>query len=210
MFVRNSFRTAGTSSCRVQVHRPPRRRREHVMSESFHPSEVEPRARWLVDLDPTRIHAWLQRAVSRQQHDLLPTSPPGSLSPEQLAREAFIDWCAAGVDLFLREGAGLPSRRIIDDAAHRVMLVVVLRRHRSITAAAAALETSRRALRDTMKRLGIYERWQRWTASDQPAPASTGAGAGSGRPTSEGQDWSASSADPARSALPLDDPPSVP
>jgi hypothetical protein len=127
-----------------------------------------------------------------------------------LAREAFIDWCAAGVDLFLREGAGLPSRRTIDDAAHRVMLVVVLRRHRSITAAAAALETSRRALRDTMKRLGIYERWQRWTASDHSPPASSATGAGSGRSTSDGQEWSASSADPARSTLPLEDPPSIP
>ena len=179
------------------------------MSESFQSSEVEPRARWLVDLDPTRIHAWLQRAVSRQQHDLLPTSPPGSLGPEQLAREAFIDWCAAGVDLFLREGAGLPSRRIIDDAAHRVMLVVVLRQHRSITAAAAALETSRRALRDTMKRLGIYERWQKWVASDHAPPASAGSASGSDRSASDDQEWSAS-ADPARPSLPLDDPPIVP
>ena len=109
------------------------------MSESFHSSEVEPRARWLVDLDPSRIHSWLLRAASRQHHDLLPTSPPVPPGPEHLAREAFIDWCAAGVDLFLREGAGLPSRRTIDDAAHRVMLVVVLRSHRSITAAAQAV-----------------------------------------------------------------------
>ena len=117
------------------------------MSESFNPSEVEPRARWLVDLDPSRVHAWLLRAASRQHHDLLPTSPPIPPGPVHLAREAFIDWCAAGVDLFLREGAPSPSRRTIDDAAHRVMLVVVLRCHRSITAAAQALETSRRALR---------------------------------------------------------------
>ena len=166
------------------------------MSESFHPSEVEPRARWLADLEPARIHAWLLRAVSRLQHDLLPTSPPGPLSPEHLAREAFIDWCAAGVDLFLREGAGLPSRRTIDDAAHRVMLVVVLRRHRSITGAAQALETSRRALRDTMKRLGIYDRWKRWQAT------------GSTRSTSDGQEWPASS-DPPRPTPAIDDPPGI-
>ena len=182
------------------------------MSESFNPSEVEPRARWLVDLDPSRVHAWLLRAASRQHHDLLPTSPPIPPGPEHLAREAFIDWCAAGVDLFLREGAGLPSRRTIDDAAHRVMLVVVLRSHRSITAAAQALETSRRALRDTMKRLGIYERWQKWQAADHGPPASTGSGSGSGsgRSTSDGQEWSTSPTDPARSTLPLDDPRSVP
>jgi hypothetical protein len=177
------------------------------MSESFHPSEVEPRARWLVDLDPTRLHAWLVRAVSRQQHDLLPTSSPVPSGPEHLAREAFIDWCAAGVDLFLRDGAAVPSRRTIDDAAHRVMLVVVLRRHRSITAAAQALETSRRALRDTMKRLGIYDRWKRWAAGEQVPAAS--AGAGSGRSTSEGPEWSAASADPPRSTLPIGEPPGV-
>ena len=180
------------------------------MSESFHSSEVEPRARWLVDLDPLRVHSWLLRAASRQHHDLLPTSPPVSPGPEHLAREAFIDWCAAGVDLFLREGAGLPSRRTIDDAAHRVMLVVVLRSHRSITAAAQALETSRRALRDTMKRLGIYERWQKWQAASQGSAAPTNPGSGSGRSNSDGQEWSTSSSDPTRSTLPLDDPPSVP
>lgn len=179
------------------------------MSESFHSSEVEPRARWLVDLDPSRVHSWLLRAASRQPHDLLPTSPPVPSGPEHLAREAFIDWCAAGVDLFLREGAGLPSRRTIDDAAHRVMLVVVLRSHRSITAAAQALETSRRARRDTMKRLGIYERWQKWQAAAHGAHVSTGSGAGSGRSTSDEQEWSTSSTDPTRSTAPLDDPPSV-
>jgi hypothetical protein len=174
------------------------------MSESFLSSEVEPRARWLVDLDPTHLHAWMLRAAARQPHDLLPSAPPGSQSPEQLAHEAFIDWCAAGFDLFLREGAALPSRRTIDDAAHRVMLVVVLRHHRSITAAAQALETSRRALRDTMRRLGLYERWQRWQAAVQGPKVS-----GSGRSTTEGQNWSASApADPVRAAVAtLGDPP---
>lgn len=179
------------------------------MSESFHSSEVEPRARWLVDLDPSRIHSWLLRAASRQHHDLLPTSPPVPPGPEHLAREAFIDWCAAGVDLFLREGAGLPSRRTIDDAAHRVMLVVVLRSHRSITAAAQALETSRRALRDTMKRLGVYDRWQKWQAATHGASVSAGSGSGSGRSTLDGQEWSTSSADPTQSTVPFDEPPSV-
>lgn len=179
------------------------------MSESFHSSEVEPRARWLVDLDPSRIHSWLLRAASRQHHDLLPTSPPVPPGPEHLAREAFIDWCAAGVDLFLREGAGLPSRRTIDDAAHRVMLVVVLRSHRSITAAAQALETSRRALRDTMKRLGVYDRWQKWQEATHGSSVSAGSGSGSGRSTLDGQEWSTSSADPTRSTVPFDEPPSV-
>jgi hypothetical protein len=179
-------------------------RREHVMSESFDSSEVEPRARWLADLDPARLHAWVVRAVSRLQHDLLPTSP--SVPPDLQAREAFIDWCAAGADLFLREGAPLPSRKTIDDAAHRVMLVVVLRRHRSITGAAQALETSRRALRDTMKRLGIYERWKRWAAGERGSTSGEG---GSGRSTSEGQGRSAAPVDPSRSTLPLGDPPSV-
>jgi hypothetical protein len=174
------------------------------MSESFHSSEVEPRARWLVDLDPARIHAWMLRAASRQQHDLLPSAPPGSLGPEQQAREAFIDWCAAGLDLFLREGAGLPSRRTIDDAAHRVMLVVVLRHHRSITAAAQALETSRRALRDTMKRLGLYDRWKRWQA--QPARSAPPAEAG---PNRTGQNWP-TPAEANRPAVPLDEPPNAP
>lgn len=138
------------------------------MSESLPSSEVEPRAHWLADLDPQRLHAWMLRAFARQQHDLLPTSmlSTESRGPIYEAREAFIDWCAAGVELFLREGAGLPSRRLIDDTAHRVMIVVVLRRHRSITAAAQALETSRRALRDTMKRLGVYERWQKWQGEE--------------------------------------------
>lgn len=176
------------------------------MSESFHTSEVEPRARWLADLEPKHLHAWMLRAAARQPHDLLPNAPPGSLGPEQLAREAFIDWCAAGFELFLREGAALPSRRTIDDVAHRVMLVVVLRRHRSITAAAQALETSRRALRDTMKRLGLYERWQRWQAAAQAPPAT-----GSGRSSNDGQNWSASApSDPVRAVAPLGDPPRMP
>jgi hypothetical protein len=178
------------------------------MSESFHTSEVEPRARWLIDLEPTRLHAWMLRAASRQPHELLPTAPPGPTGPEHLAREAFIDWCAVGLDLFLREGAPLPSRRTIDDAAHRVMLLVVLRRHRSITAAAKALETSRRALRDTMKRLGIYERWQRWQAIARASAG--GRSSASGTATADGQNWSTSAPEPARPVAPLDDPPIVP
>ncbi len=141
------------------------------MSESLQSSEVEPRARWLADLDPTHLHAWMLRAYSRQADDLLPRSP-AVRGPTNAAREAFIDWCAGGIELFLSEGAGLPSRRTIDDTAHRVMLVVVLRHHRSITAAAQALDTSRRALRDTMKRLGIYERWQQWQAAEKSGSAS--------------------------------------
>jgi hypothetical protein len=85
------------------------------------------------------------------------------------------------------------------------MLVVVLRHHRSITAAAQALETSRRALRDTMRRLGLYERWQRWQGAAQASKAS-----GSDRSSVDGQSWSASSADPVRAVVPLRDPPRMP
>ncbi len=169
------------------------------MSEPFHNSEAQPRAHWLVGLEPSHLHAWMLRAATRQPHDLLPSAPPGGSSPEHLAREAFIDWCAAGIELFLREGVGLPSRRTIDDAAHRVMLLAVLRHQRSITGAAQALETSRRALRDTMKRLGLYERWQRWAGH---APA------GEGRAAVDDPGWSSS--DPARPLAPLGDPSSMP
>jgi hypothetical protein len=181
--------------------------KEHVMSQSVHLSEVEPRARWLADLDPEHLYTWMLRAVSRQQHDLLPPSPPGPIAriPALEAREAFIDWCAAGLDLFMREGTQLPSRRTIDDAAHRVMLAVVLRRHRSITAAAQALETSRRALRDTMKRLGLYKRWQQWQGlAGSTAPAPTGPN----RSTSDGQ--SRPTTTEPRPATPLEEPPSAP
>jgi hypothetical protein len=186
------------------------------MSESLHLSEVEPRARWLADLDPEHLHAWMLRAVSRQQHDLLPAAPPGPAArvPAHEAREAFIDWCAAGLDLFMREGSPLPSRRTIDDTAHRVMLAVVLRRHRSITAAAQALETSRRALRDTMKRLGLYERWQRWQAATEQARSTKAepnrsAPVPESWPVPDGSAWP-TTAEPPRTATPLEEPPSVP
>ncbi len=183
------------------------------MAESLHPLEVESRARWLADLDPEHLHAWILRAASRQLHDLLPTSPPGPEARGSIheAREAFIDWCAAGLDLFLREGSELPSRRTIDDTAHRVMLAVVLRRHRSITAAARALETSRRALRDTMKRLGLYERWQQWQAASEQS-GSTPAEPNRTDPkwsTPEAQGWPTAAESP-RPTTPLEEPPGIP
>jgi hypothetical protein len=114
----------------------------------------------------------------------------------------------------MREGSPLPSRRTIDDTAHRVMLAVVLRRHRSITAAAHALETSRRALRDTMKRLGLYERWQRWQAAAEQARSTKtepnrSAPAPEGWPVPDGPGWP-TAAEPPRPATPLEEPSSVP
>ena len=72
--------------------------------------------------------------------------------------EALAEWLLAGLKLFVCEG--LPSRRAVDDSAQRVVMSAALRRTGSISGAASALGTSRRALRDAMKRLGIYERWR--------------------------------------------------
>lgn len=72
--------------------------------------------------------------------------------------EALTEWLLAGLTLFVREG--LPSRQAVDDAALRVVLAAALRRTGSISGAAAALGTSRRSLRDAMKRLGIYDQWR--------------------------------------------------
>src|SRR5690606_33748764 len=139
--------------------------REHLMSESQRTTVSEsPFAQRLSKIDPQQLHAWLMRAASLSRDDLMRSwSAAVSPSPEpDLDLEAFLDWCAAGIELFAREG--LPSRRAIDDAAHRVMLAAVLRRYTSISAAAAALETSRRALRAAMKRLGLYDPWKHWRA----------------------------------------------
>lgn len=78
--------------------------------------------------------------------------------------EALGEWLLAGVRLFVREG--VPSRQAAGDAAQRVVMVAALRHKGSISGAASVLGTSRRALRDAMKRLGIYERWQ---ADGRPA-----------------------------------------
>jgi hypothetical protein len=55
----------------------------------------------------------------------------------------------------LLAGPEVPSRRDVIDAAVRVLLAG-LRGHASITAGARLLGTSRRALRDSMKRHGVY------------------------------------------------------
>lgn len=132
------------------------------MSEPQRTIEAEPIFERLAAIDAHRLHAWIMRSTSLRHQDLLRSWSAAVTTPHEadLDVEAFLDWCAAGAELFLREG--LPSRRTIDDAAHRVMLAAVLRRHSSISAAAAALETSRRALRAAMKRLGLYEAWQQW------------------------------------------------
>lgn len=134
------------------------------MSESPRTPEAELLAQRLADIDAQRLHTWLLRSSSLRREDLLRSWSAAGPTPRELDYdvEAFLDWCAAGIELFL--GRNLPSRRAIDDAAHRVMLAAVLRQHTSISAAAAALETSRRALRAAMKRLGIYEPWKVWRA----------------------------------------------
>ncbi|MCX4245767.1 hypothetical protein [Paraliomyxa miuraensis] len=149
------------------------------MSESQGTIEAEAIAKRLATIDAHRLHSLLIRSTALRHQDLLRSWSAAVTTPREaeldLDLEAFLDWCAAGVELFLR--GGLPSRRSIDDAAHRVMLAAVLRRHSSISAAAAALETSRRALRAAMKRLGLYEAWQQWrTRSTQAASAAKSSG----------------------------------
>lgn len=100
----------------------------------------------------------------------VPALHPTARVPVDVDREALTEWLLAGVNLFVCEG--LPSRQAVDDAAQRVVMVAALRRAGSISGAALVLGTSRRALRDAMKRLGIYERWQaRGAAAEAAAPA---------------------------------------
>lgn len=65
-------------------------------------------------------------------------------------------WLAEAEALF--KGPEIPSRRQVLFSACRVLLAGV-REAATITAGAALLGTSRRALRDTMKHHGVYGRW---------------------------------------------------
>lgn len=65
------------------------------------------------------------------------------------------EWARAGAALF--RGPTVPSRAEVIFAAKRVVLLALVRKGVSITAAAARCKTSRRALRDSMRLVGVYQ-----------------------------------------------------
>jgi len=79
-----------------------------------------------------------------------------------LDASAWIAWCMAGLPLF---GGRLPTVRLVKVSASRVvMALAMLQTGGNISAAARMLGTSRRALRDGLRRMGRYP----WRETSEP------------------------------------------
>lgn len=128
-------------------------------------------ARAKIDIDAWTLHGPSTRDLDRREvevvlRDLLDPHR-GVLSPADGApghdagkmvlavdSEAWIRWSLTGLGLFSRS---LPTLREARDAAARVLLGVVLARSEgNLSATSRALGLSRKVLRDTLRRLGMY------------------------------------------------------
>ncbi len=83
---------------------------------------------------------------------------------------AWIAWSLVGIQLF--SGDGLPSIHTTTDEARRVLLALAMERTGgNITHIAAALGTSRRAVRGGLKAMGLYDLAARLDEGEQTAEA---------------------------------------
>lgn len=83
----------------------------------------------------------------------------GRLSRGSMGQARLAVWAKAGESLFL--GGDLPSRQAVMDRASQIMFFAGFHEGGgTISGVAATLGTSRRALRNMMKRTKLYEPWQ--------------------------------------------------
>lgn len=101
-------------------------------------------------LSPEQIGE-LAEAPSSHQHRTPNTEHRDELELELLAAE----WAKAGAALF--RGPAVPTRAEVIFAAKRVVLLALVRKGMTITQAARRCNTSRRAIRDSMKHVGVYQ-----------------------------------------------------
>jgi hypothetical protein len=82
---------------------------------------------------------------------------------------ALVAWVLEGIEALqvpapdvepTRRGPWMPAARVLANASRRVALALAMERHVSITAAAEAMQTSRRALRDSLKHHGLYTQFR--------------------------------------------------
>ena len=99
---------------------------------------------------------------------------PPERSPPVLDLGAFLLWTLSGVRLFYRPEIP-PSQSVTSESRRVILLVARIRYRGNITRMATALGTSRRAVRESMKRLGLYG----------PADSSTSGTDGDRRPDGE-------------------------
>ncbi|MEX1366261.1 MAG: hypothetical protein AB1Z98_24265 [Nannocystaceae bacterium] len=115
-------------------------------------AEVVRVLRALARLTPDRRSLGEWAATYRR--DLPPTVPAVDV-------DAWIAWVVAGLPLF---SGTVPTVKQAREAATRVLLVISLARAGgSLSAVARALDSSRKVLRDRMRRLGLYP----WRAGDE-------------------------------------------
>lgn len=114
-------------------------------------------------------------AIATYLSGLLGVAPAHRRSTQEQKTEIEVDaralmtWVLIGVEAMrmpapdqepVRCGPWMPAARVVSDAARRVALILAMERHVSITSAAEAMSTSRRALRDSLKRLGLYDEFR--------------------------------------------------
>src|SRR5690606_35509906 len=131
---------------------------------------------------PTRTLSAADLAVVLRAAVGLPPLEDGAAvdrTPVTIDAEAWAEWCLAGLPLCApssettepQEQAGpwVPRIRDAGEAGRRFAANLAIARRGSITRAAAGAETSRRALRETLKRAGTYQPPAYKTRDEQPA-----------------------------------------
>lgn len=115
-------------------------------------------------IDPNEIAMYLSGLLGLAPAHL--RHAQGQETEIEVDARALMTWVLIGVEAMrmpapdqepARCGPWMPAARVVSDAARRVALILAMERHVSITSAAEAMSTSRRALRDSLKRLGLYE-----------------------------------------------------
>jgi hypothetical protein len=99
----------------------------------------------------------------------VPARRPANARRIEVDARALLVWILMGIEAMempaadvepARRGPWTPAARVVSDASRRVALTLAMERHISITSAAEAMQTSRRALRDSLKYHGLYEQFR--------------------------------------------------